>query len=99
MNLPSSPAEQRRADAPTAFALAAGLSIGHVVAAMADLEGAGDLTLASALVFVVAASGSTLCALAKLVSKSAHGGARSGGARWIIALGAGLLAALASRHV
>ncbi len=85
----------RRSDGLTAFALAAGLAFGHIVEAMAQTGPAGAATAFAAFVFVAAGTAATTCALA--VVAGGKGGApaqeRIGG--WIVAVGCGLLAALA----
>ena len=94
MNNPSRPAARKRADGPTALALAAGLAFGHVVAAMAAQELAGAATLVAAFVFVIAGSAGTLCALVQLASGSGVAIGRGDVVRWVFAIGAGLMGAL-----
>ena len=79
-------------DSLTLLALAAGLAMGHVVAAMAEPSSASTSALPSALVFIVSGSAAVLCALAS-VPRPRWVAPRFG--RWITALGAGLLGSLA----
>jgi len=94
MNPSPRTAARKRADGPTALALAAGLAFGHVVAAMAAQELAGPATLVAAFVFVVAGSAGTLCALVQLASGSGVAIGRGDVVRWVFAIGAGLMGAL-----
>jgi hypothetical protein len=78
-------------DARTLLGLAAGLAMGHVVAAMAELSAAGGIALPSAIAFLVFGSAATVCALAAM-PRPRWVGPRFG--LWIAAIGAGLLGAL-----
>jgi hypothetical protein len=78
-------------DSLTLFALAAGLGMGHVVAAMAEQSTTLGVALPSALVFVVCGSAGVLCALAA-VPRPGRPAPRFG--RWATAIGVGLLGAL-----
>ena len=95
MSEPHHPASRPRPDASTPLALAAGLAIGHVVAAMA--ESGIDRTLAgpSAVVFVLASCAAVVCALQAARSRGPRPAAAAPLRRWVAALGAGLLSALA----
>ena len=84
----------RRSDGLTPLALAAGLALGHIVAAMAETGPAGPATTFTALVFVIAGSAATTCALAATAAQGGNG-LRDRRPGWIVAIGAGLLAALA----
>ncbi|MEO6362987.1 MAG: hypothetical protein ABIO71_07140 [Caldimonas sp.] len=93
MNDPLRTATARRLDNLTLLALAAGLAFGHVVEAMAERAAIGGQTIVVALVFLGAASASTVCALLAL----AAGERRSRHERitgWVAAIGAGVLAAI-----
>jgi multisubunit Na+/H+ antiporter MnhB subunit len=79
-------------DPLTLLALAAGLAMGHVVAAMAEQSTAPGLAMPAALVFVACGSAAVLCALAA-APRPRWPAPRLG--RWITAIGAGLLGALA----
>jgi hypothetical protein len=94
MNPPPRSFARRRADGPTALALAAGLALGHVVAAMAEQSVAGALTIVAAFVFIAAGSAGTVCALLGLTAGSGVASGRGDVARWIFAIGAGLIGAL-----
>ncbi len=84
-----------RTDGSTPLALAAGLAIGHVVAAMAESGVARTLALPSAILFVAAAAAAVVCALHGLASRRPGSAAPPPLARWITALGTGLVGALA----
>ena len=85
----------RRSDGLTPLALAAGLAFGHVVDAMARTGPGGPATALAALVFVIAGTTATACALAMLADGKGNAPARQRMAGWIAAVGCGLLAALA----
>ena len=89
------PASVRHHDGLTPLALAAGLAFGHFVQAMAESGQPGAVTMFSALVFVIAASAGTLCALVSMASHADAAGARARIPGWLLAMGAGLLGALA----
>jgi threonine/homoserine/homoserine lactone efflux protein len=88
----SSRAAPRSRDPLTLFALAAGLAMGQVVAAMAEPQAPPSVALPAALAFVVFGSAAVVCALAA-VPRPRWTAPRFG--RWIAAIGAGLLMALA----
>ncbi len=94
MNQPTRQLRSSGHDGLTAFALAAGLVFGHVVGAMAEHGAASSTTLPAALLFVVAASASTLCALANQAASKNTRAIRPRIARWLLALGAGFIGAL-----
>ena len=79
-------------DARTLLALAAGLAMGHVVAALAELSATSSLAMPSAIVFLLSGSAATVCGLASL-PRPRWVGPRFG--LWFTAVGAGLLGALA----
>ena len=97
MNLstPPSPRSGSRSahDGLTAFALAAGLAFGHIVAAMAEIGAAAAATLPAALVFAAAAAASTVCVLANLAQARGETALRARIGRWIVALGIGFAGA------
>ncbi len=78
-------------DSLTLFALASGLAMGHVVAAMAAQSAAPATALPSALVFLVCGSAGVLCALAAAPQPRRQAPRFL---RWTTAIGAGLLATL-----
>ncbi|MEP6740273.1 MAG: hypothetical protein ABJA61_07825 [Caldimonas sp.] len=78
-------------DSLTLLALAAGLVMGHVVIAMAEHSAVPRMALPSALVFVVFGSAGVLCALAAVPRPRWVAPLF---ARWLTAIGAGLLGAL-----
>ncbi|MDQ2926658.1 MAG: hypothetical protein M3R22_00615 [Pseudomonadota bacterium] len=78
-------------DPLTLVAIAAGLAMGHVVVALADRGDVNSFTLPSALVFVVFGSAAVLCGLAA-VPRPRWVAPRF--ARWITAIGGGLLGSL-----
>jgi hypothetical protein len=88
----SSRATTPSGDSLSLFALAAGLAMGHVVVAMAEQTTLSRATFASAVVFVVFGAAAVLCALAS-VPRPRWVAPRF--ARWITAIGAGLLGSLA----
>ena len=79
-------------DALTLLALAAGLAMGEVVRALAELSTASSVAMPSAIVFLVFGSAAAVCGLAS-VPRPQWIGPRFG--LWITALGCGLLGALA----
>ncbi len=79
-------------DVTALLALAAGLAMGHVVRALAQVTMEPGVALASAVFFVVFGAASTVCALAS-IPRAKRVGPRFG--LWITAVGAGLLGALA----
>ena len=91
-----SPRSRRRPvrDGLNTLALAAGLALGHIVAAMAELGAAATATLPAALVFAAAAAASTLCVLANLASARGEPALRTRVGHWVIALGIGFVGAL-----
>ena len=91
---PSSIPARKRAHGATALALAVGLALGHIVAAMAAQELAGAATVVAAFVFVAAGSAGTICALVQLATGSDVAIGRSDVVRWVLAIGAGLMGAL-----
>jgi len=95
MNHRPAPAALRRHDGLTSLALAAGLAFGHFVQAMAESGQPGAATLFSALVFVLAASAGTVCALVSMASQADAARARARIPGWLLAIGAGFLGALA----
>ena len=95
MNHRSAPDTLRRHDGLTALALAAGLAFGHFVQAMAEAGQPGAVTAFSALVFVLAASAGTVCALVAMASQVDAARARARVPGWMLAIGAGFLGALA----
>ena len=78
-------------DSLTLMALAAGLAMGHVVVAMAEHAALPGLALPSAIVFVVFGSAAVLCTLAA-VPRPRWVAPQI--ARWLTAVGSGLLGAL-----
>ncbi|MDQ2736916.1 MAG: hypothetical protein M3Y55_18440 [Pseudomonadota bacterium] len=78
-------------DPLTLIAIAAGLAMGHVVSALAERASANRFALPAALVFVVFGSLAMICALAS-VPRPRWVAPRF--ARWITAIGGGLLGSL-----
>jgi hypothetical protein len=78
-------------DSLTLLALAAGLAMGHVVVALAERATLDGTALPAAIVFLVCGSAAVLCGLAS-VPRPRWAAPRF--ARWMTALGAGLLGAL-----
>ncbi len=95
MNHRPAPTALRRHDGLTPLALAAGLAFGHLVQAMAESGQPGAVTMFSALVFLLAASAATVCALVAMASRADAEGARDRVAGWLLAIGTGCLGALA----
>jgi hypothetical protein len=87
----SPPAASSPLDSRTLLGLAAGLAMGHVVAAMAEPSAAAGVALPSAIVFLVFGSAATVCGLAAM-PRPRWVSPRFG--LWITAIGAGLLGAL-----
>ncbi|MEO8079817.1 MAG: hypothetical protein ABI641_04750 [Caldimonas sp.] len=95
MNQPRRPLFAIRVDSSTPLALAAGLVIGHVVAAMAESGIERTLALPSAFIFVVAGAAAVVCALLAMRERDPKASPTAPIGRWIGAIGAGLVAALA----
>ena len=92
MNDPTRPAARHALDARTLLALAAGLAMGHVVVALAELSATSSMAMPSAIVFLLCGSASAVCALASL-PRARWVRPRFG--LWFMAIGIGLLGALA----
>jgi hypothetical protein len=88
---PSTRAAPLSRDSLALVALAAGLAMGHVVAALAERATRDAAALPSALVFLVCGSAAVLCSLAS-VPRPRWVAPRF--ARWTTALGLGLLGSL-----